>query len=59
MKCSLCGCRFQVEDAQAACANCPLGSKCRLVRCPNCGFEIPMEPKLVSAFKNWRKRRAG
>ena len=41
MKCALCGYTYSAEQAQAACQNCPFHRKCRLIRCPNCGYETP------------------
>ncbi|MEE9399570.1 MAG: hypothetical protein V3V23_04810 [Dehalococcoidales bacterium] len=55
MKCPLCGNQFQEKEAQAACTGCPLAGACHMVRCPNCGYDIPGEPKLIKAFKAWRR----
>ena len=41
MKCALCGYAFSAEQSEGACQGCPLHRKCRLVRCPNCGYETP------------------
>ena len=41
MKCALCGYAFSAEQAQGACQSCALHRKCRLIRCPNCGYEAP------------------
>ena len=57
MKCSLCGYQFDEESSEAACKGCPLAGACHMVRCPNCGYEMPVEPKLVKAFKAWRRRK--
>ena len=54
MKCSLCGHEFKEEEAASACASCAIMKGCRLIKCPNCGFETPPEPKW---FKNIIKRR--
>ena len=59
MKCALCGYEFREEEGQAACAGCPLARGCRLVRCPNCGYDMPAEPKLITALKAWRNRDRG
>lgn len=32
------------DDAQPACAGCPLKGSCLLVRCPHCGYENPVAP---------------
>jgi len=52
MKCSLCGHEFDQAQGQAACKSCPMTKGCKLIRCPNCGFETPAVPK-------WLKRLAG
>lgn len=41
MKCALCGYAFSAEQAATACEGCPFHRKCRLIRCPNCGYETP------------------
>jgi hypothetical protein len=30
-----------------------------MIKCPNCGYEIPMEPKLIKTIKGWRKQGNG
>ncbi len=45
MKCPLCGLVFTERDAQTACAGCIMAHKCGLVRCPNCGYEMALEPR--------------
>lgn len=57
MKCPLCGYRFEADSVKSACGGCPLSGHCHLVRCPNCGYDMPKEPKLVKAFKAWRNKR--
>jgi rubredoxin len=59
MKCPLCGYQFQEESGKVACKGCPLAGSCHMVRCPNCGYDTPVEPKLVKAFKAWRRRQNG
>ena len=40
LHCALCG--FEFEKQGAACAtSCMLARHCKLVRCPNCGYEFP------------------
>lgn len=57
MKCALCGLEFkEEEEGVSRCRGCPLARSCGLVRCPNCGYEVPLEPKFLKAFKKWRKR---
>ena len=54
MKCSLCGYEFKENDAEAACKGCPMAKRCKLLKCPNCGFEMPIEPEWL---KNLLKKR--
>ncbi len=56
MKCPLCGLEFKEEEGASHCRGCPLARSCGLIRCPNCGYEVPLEPKLLRAFKKWRKK---
>ena len=55
MKCSLCGYEFNEKEAEGACKNCPMMKDCKLIKCPNCGFETPPEPKWLKYFKKERK----
>jgi rubredoxin len=57
MKCTLCGYRFREEEGKAACRGCPLAAACNKVKCPNCGFDVPVEPGLVKLFKAWRRQK--
>jgi len=55
MKCALCGFNYN-EKENLACRGCPMsGKRCRLSKCPNCGYETPLEPKLVKLIGRWRK----
>ena len=54
MKCSLCGFKFDEKGAEAACAACGLVRRCELVKCPNCGFEMPLEPEWIKKIKKRR-----
>ncbi len=56
MKCPLCGMEFNPEHAQKACAGCPLAKGCNLVKCPNCGYEVPKEPEFIKKLKKKRRR---
>jgi len=47
MKCSLCGYEFGENAAKAACEGCILTKNCRLVKCPNCGYEMPKTPEWI------------
>ena len=59
MKCPLCGYQFREENGKAACKGCPLAGACHMVRCPNCGYDVPTEPKLIKVLKAWRSRDNG
>ena len=48
IRCGLCGHVF--DPRTLAChEGCPLGAKCRLICCPNCGYEVPDESRLAGA----------
>ncbi|MFP3872105.1 MAG: hypothetical protein ACLFVL_04415 [Candidatus Aenigmatarchaeota archaeon] len=38
-KCPLCGNEFDQGEA-SACKSCPIGGRCNMTRCPNCGYEF-------------------
>jgi DNA-directed RNA polymerase subunit RPC12/RpoP len=59
MKCALCGHQFEEKEAQTACAGCPVAGACHMIRCPNCGYDMPAEPKLVKVLQAWRRRKDG
>ena len=57
MKCSLCGYEFNEEQALSACKSCAIMKGCKLIRCPNCNFEMPAEPKWLKSFRERRKNK--
>lgn len=57
MKCSLCGFEFSEKNAQKACSGCIITKSCNLVKCPNCGYESPVESKLIKKIREWRKKK--
>lgn len=57
MKCQLCGLEFNENDGQAACKGCPISRSCSLVKCPNCGYEIPKEAGFIKSLRKWKERR--
>ncbi len=59
MKCPLCGYQFHEDEGEAACKGCLLAGACHMVKCPNCGYDVPVEPGLIKAFKAWRRRDDG
>ena len=56
MKCALCGFNYSINEGATACRGCPLGKSCHMARCPNCGYETPVDPAEIKMFKDWRKR---
>ncbi|OQY48907.1 MAG: hypothetical protein B6242_01150 [Anaerolineaceae bacterium 4572_78] len=50
MNCPLCGYEFKVET-MACHDGCPMGSRCNLICCPNCGYQVVDESK--SWFSNF------
>ncbi|MEI7641080.1 MAG: hypothetical protein WCJ46_06195 [bacterium] len=57
MKCVLCGYEFNEAKAKTACEGCPLGEKCGLVKCPNCGYESPKTPQWLTKKENKIKNK--
>jgi len=57
MKCRLCGLEFNESDGEAACKGCPVGRSCSMLKCPNCGYEVPGESGLLKLFKKWKEKR--
>jgi len=56
MKCTLCGHVFDENKRLEICKGC-LGSGCKKIRCPNCGYEILPEPEIGSKIVKFLKRR--
>lgn len=58
MICPLCGLRYSERDSKSACASCPVGGSCGLMKCPNCGYEQPpARPRNgLGFFSRWKKR---
>ncbi|MCS4541501.1 MAG: hypothetical protein HY929_04155 [Euryarchaeota archaeon] len=56
MKCSLCGYEFKEKEVEEACKGCPslLTKPCGMIKCPNCGYEIPLESRLEKFLKKFR-----
>ncbi|MBI4285834.1 MAG: hypothetical protein HY670_08070 [Chloroflexi bacterium] len=59
MNCPLCGNQFREEEGEAACQGCPMLKGCHLVKCPNCGYEVPREPGLLKNLRDWWRQRNG
>ncbi len=59
MNCSLCGYQFQEDESVTKCEGCPFIKGCNLIRCPNCGLEVPAEPKILKFLKKRRRIKIG
>jgi hypothetical protein len=57
VKCGFCGHEFNPDHAQTACTACPLARGCHLVCCPQCGYQMPPEAKLVRWLRRLRQNR--
>jgi hypothetical protein len=57
LRCSFCGYEFDEMESARSCEGCPIFSSCRLVKCPRCGFETPVEPGLVKTLRKWRRKK--
>lgn len=57
MRCPFCTYQFEETDAHG-CKGCTMARTCHMIRCPNCGYEIPAEPKLIKAIRAWRQKNA-
>ena len=56
MKCPLCGFTFNEEQARSGCSTCHIIGSCKMLRCPNCGYETPPEPAFIKKLRDWRKQ---
>jgi ribosomal protein S26 len=54
MKCPLCGYEFNEQESKAGCSTCHILGACKMIRCPNCSYETPSEPKIIKRLKTWR-----
>jgi hypothetical protein len=52
VKCTLCGYEFNEEQARGTCRGCAFSKGCDLVKCPNCGMDIPRTPKWIEKLKS-------
>jgi len=49
---------FDEKKADGPCRACPMAKGCKLVKCPNCGYEAPPEDRwLKDIFKRRRKEK--
>ncbi len=54
IKCSLCGAVFEPDEN--TCGGCIVRKECRLICCPNCGFGIPEDSKIVKWLRKKKKK---
>ncbi len=55
IQCPLCGFKFS-EGVNSRCTTCPLNHGCNITCCPNCGYEMPPESKLVKLLRKWSQK---
>jgi hypothetical protein len=49
---------FDEKRSDASCGGCPMAKGCKLVKCPNCGYETPPEDNwLNNILKKRRKQK--
>lgn len=58
IKCPLCSFKFDPEK-NIACASCPFKKSCKVICCPNCGYQTVEEGKMGDAFKKILKELKG
>jgi len=51
MICRECGTEFDETQSEVACALCCSRSHCAMVKCPNCGMEMPREPHPLARLR--------
>jgi rubredoxin len=56
MKCVFCGYVFDETKRLETCKAC-MGSGCKRIKCPNCGYETLPEPEIGSKLVKFLKRR--
>ena len=49
MTCALCGMKFNREDA--LCGGCPMNKSCKVICCPNCGYQTVDDYKIRKGLK--------
>ena len=57
MMCSFCSKTFDEESARKACQRCAVFGGCKMIKCPNCGYETPPETGLVKWLKKKVKKK--
>ena len=57
IRCDFCGYEFTEKEAERGCRNCPMDAGCRMVKCPRCNYEIPLEPAFLGKLKKIFQRK--
>lgn len=57
MVCGFCAHTFVEDVGQPVCRSCPLAGLCRMVRCPECGYENPVPPPWLARLADWSATR--
>ena len=47
MICGFCGHDFDEKEADSSCEGCVMNFNCKMVKCPNCGYEMPRQPAWI------------
>lgn len=53
MKCSLCGKEIDEKLSKESCSACFVSGGCSMIKCPNCGYEMPVESSLAKKVVHW------
>lgn len=51
--CPLCGERYNEVEGRACRPGCPIERGCKLLRCPDCGYEMPAPGRLTRFLARW------
>ncbi len=54
-RCALCGFELGEGDARTGCRGCPMAGACHMIKCPNCGYEVPVAPEMKRVKDWWRR----
>ena len=55
MRCAFCGYKFNEEQADSCCRGCFMAKGCKLIKCPQCGYEMPSAPKWLKKISERRE----
>ena len=58
IKCPLCGCEFEEENAKTPCEACCVSKGCsNILCCPNCDYHLPVKSKVVEFITGLFRRK--